>query len=233
MQAKKAFFLAIIAGIVGGALSAAINLTIVQAQQGKIADFYVDEFVAPGIIDEGEFNQELQLLQLQNVALPIAVGVGGGVLVAAVYLRIGTSAFKVALAVAGAAWLALYVIPALRYPANPDTVFNTGGDSGYSVLYTGYTAASGLAALGSAIAFSRTHRKNWYIGAAGVYTGIIGVLYFLFPAFSGLEFVPQQLLTGWRSSMAASMTALWFALGIVAGALLEREEKKKGAGRGI
>jgi hypothetical protein len=32
--------------------------------------------------------------------------------------------------------------------------------------------------------------------------------------------------------MAAGMTALWLALGIISGALLEREEKK-GAGRGI
>ncbi|MEO9362725.1 MAG: CbtA family protein [Nitrososphaera sp.] len=226
MRTQRAFFLAIIAGIVGGALSAAINLTIVQAQQSKIADFYTDEFVAPGIFDEDEFDQKLQQLQLQDVVLPIAIGIGGGVLVAAVYQRIGTGAFKVALAVAGAAWLALYVMPAVKYPANPDTVFNLEGDGGYSVLYAGYTAASGLAVLGSAIAFSKTHRKNWYIGAAGVYIGIIGALYFLFPAFSGLEFVPQQLLAGWRSSTAAGMTALWFALGIMAGALLEREEKK-------
>ncbi|AIC15621.1 CbtA family protein [Nitrososphaera viennensis] len=233
MQAQKAFSLAIIAGIIGGALMAAINFTIVQARQSEIADFYADEFVAPGIIDEGEFDQKLQELQLQNVALPVATGVAGGALVAAVYLRAGAGAFKVALAVAGAAWLALYVMPAIKYPANPDTVFNPEGDGGYSMLYTGYAAASGLAALGSAIAFSRTGRKNWYFGAAGLYVGIIAALYVAFPAFSGLEFVPQQLLAGWRSSMAAGTTALWFALGIIAGALLEREEKKKIAGRGI
>ncbi|AIF84825.1 hypothetical protein NTE_02784 [Candidatus Nitrososphaera evergladensis SR1] len=234
MQAQRAFFLAIIAGIIGGAIAVAINFVVVQARQSEIANFYTDEFVAPSIIDEGEFDQKLQELQIQNVALPIAIGVGGGVLVAAVYLRVGAGAFKVAVAVAGAAWLALYVMPAVKYPANSDTAFNPEGDGGYSMLYAGYMAASGLAALGSAIAFSKTKRKNWYVGAAGLYIGIIAALYVSFPAFSGLEFVPQQLLAGWRSSMAAGMTALWFALGIIAGALLEREEKKeKGVEKGI
>lgn len=231
LRAQRAFLLAIIAGIAGGALAAAINFTVVQTRQNAITDFYGDQFVAHGIIDEDEFNQELQMLQVQDVALPIATGIGGGALVAAVYLRIGAGAFKVALAVAGAAWLALYVMPAVKYPANPDTFFNPEGDGGYSMFYIAYTAASGLAALGSAVAFSKTGRKNWYVGAAGVYIGVLGALYFAFPAFSSdLEFVPQQLLAEWHSSMAASATAQWFALGIIAGALLEREEKKDSNG---
>ncbi|HVX03192.1 MAG TPA: CbtA family protein [Nitrososphaera sp.] len=228
MPTQRAFLLAIIAGVIGGVLMVAINFTIVQARQSEISDFYADLFVAHGIIDEDEFNQKLQELQVQDIVLPIATGIGGGVLVAAVYLRIGAGAFKVALAVAGAAWLALYIMPAIKYPANPDTAYNPEGDGGYSIFYAGYTAASGFAALGSAIAFSKTGRKNWYMGAAGVYIGIIGVLYYLFPAFSSdLEIVPQQLLAEWHSSMAASAAALWFALGIIAGALLEREEKTK------
>lgn len=211
---------------------AGINFAIVQVRQNQIADLYSDEFVAQGIIDEDQFNLKLQELQLQNIWLPIAIGIGGGALVAVVYLRIDTGAFKVALAVAAAAWVALYVMPAAKYPANPDSVFNPEGDGGYSMLYAGYAAASGFAALGSALAFSRTGRKNWYLGAAGSYIGIVGALYIAFPAVSVVEFVPQQLLNVWRSSMAAGMTALWFSLGIISGVLLEREEKK-GQGREI
>jgi hypothetical protein len=228
MKVQKAFLLAIVAGIISGAVSVAINFTVVQIRQSKIVDFYADEFVAQGIIDEDEFNQKLQVLQIQNVAIPIVIGIVGGVLIAGAYHRIGAGAFKVALAVASVVWFSLYVMPMIKYPANTDVTFNPESDvSSYTILYVGYTAASGFAALGSAIVFSRTGKKNWQIGAAGLYIGVIGVMYFVFPGASTLEFVPQQLVAEWRSSMAASMTALWLTLGILAGALLEREEKRQ------
>lgn len=227
MNGKRAFTLSIIAGIFAGIIAVAINFTVVQARQNDIANFYADEFVAPGIIDEEAFNHKLQQLQVQNLVLPIAIGVGGGAVIALVYRKVGRGAFKVALGVAGAAWLALCIMPAIKYPANPDTAFNTEGDGGYSMINAGYTAASVAAALGSAFVFSKVGRNNWYIGGAGLYIGLVGGLYFLFPSFFGLEFVPKQLLAEWRSSMTASMTALWFSLGIISGALLEREEKKE------
>lgn len=232
MRVQRVFLLAIGAGMIGGALMAGINFAVVQAKQNQIADLYSDELVAQGIIDEDEFNLKLQELQLQNILLPFAIGIGGGVLVAVLYLRIDKGAFKVALAVAAAAWVALYAMPTAKYPADPDTVFNPEGDGGHSILYACYAAASGFTALGSALAFSKTHRRNWYFGAAGLYIGILGVLFFAFPSVSVVEFVPQQLLNAWRSSMSAGMTALWFSLGIISGALLQREEKK-GHGREI
>ncbi len=232
MQTGRVFAICIGAGALAGALMLAINAIVVQSWLDQLADFYIEEFLLPGDFDEEEFDQMLANARLQNFGLPMVYGVLGGVLIAVAYLKVKKEAFKVALVVAGAAWFSLYVIPAVKYAPNPDTLFNPDGDGGYFMLFAGYSAASGLAILGSTVAFAKTKRKNWYFGAAGVYLGIIGALYFVFPAFPEPELVPKQLLAGWQGGIAAGVTAMWFALGIVAGALLEKEEKK-GAGRGI
>ena len=232
MRPGRVFGLCIGAGVLAGALMLAINAVVVQGWLDQLADLYIDEFLLTGDLAEEEFDQMLAAARLQNLTLPMVYGVLGGALMAGAYLKIGKDAFKVALVVAGAAWFSLYVMPAIKYVPNPDVLFNPEGDGGYFILFASYSALSGLAALGSAVAFAKTKRKNWYFGAAGVYLGIIGAMYFLFPPFPEPEFVPKQLLTGWQGGIAAGVTALWFTLGIVAGVLLEREEKK-GAGRGI
>lgn len=226
MQASRVFAVCVGAGALAGALMLAINIVVVQSWLDQLADHYTEEFLLSGDFGEEEFDQMLANARLQNLGLPMAYGVLGGVLVTVAYLRVRKDAFKVALVVAGAAWFSLYVMPAAKYPANPDTLFNPEGDGGYFALFAGYSAASGLAALGSAVGFAKTKRRNWYIGAAGVYLGIIGALYFVFPAFPELEPVPKELLVGWQGGIAAGVTAMWFTLGIVSGALLEREEKK-------
>jgi MFS family permease len=154
------------------------------------------------------------------------------VLVAVTYIKSGKAGFTVALAVASAAWFSLYVMPALKYPLLPDVVFDPTSAGEYGVLFAAYSTSSALAALGSAVGFAKTGRKNWYFGAAGAYLAIVAGLYAVFPSLPEPEFYDATLLGTWRSTTAAGMTAFWFTLGILAGALLEREEKK-GAGRGI
>jgi len=137
------------------------------------------------------------------------------------------------LAVAGAAWFSLYVMPALKYPPSPDTLFDAEVAGQYSMMFAAYAASSGLAALGCAVAFAKTKRKNWYVGAAGAYLAIAAALFFVFPGLPEPPSYPQSLLGAWRSATAAGATAFWFITGILAGALLERAQlqSSKGARR--
>ncbi|MER3407387.1 MAG: hypothetical protein C4292_00770, partial [Nitrososphaera sp.] len=132
--------------------------------------------------------------------------------------RAPAGAFRAALAVAGAAWFSLYVMPALKYPPSPDTLFDAEVAGQYSMMFAAYAASSGLAALGCAVAFAKTKRKNWYVGAAGAYLAIAAALFFVFPGLPEPPSYPQSLLGAWRSATAAGATAFWFITGILAGA---------------
>jgi hypothetical protein len=224
MGAGRVFALSIATGLLAGAVLVAMNLLVVNKYIEPMADLYFDFLLEEGMMDdEDEFDAMLQSLYTWQVVFPLAIGPAAGALVAGAYLKIRKDAFKVALAVAGAAWLSLYVMPVLKYPYSPDALFIPEAAGAYTTMFASYSAASGLAALGSAFALAKTGRKNWYIGAAGVYLAIVAGLFFAFPSYPETEIVSLSLLGAWRSASAAAMTAFWFTLGIVAGILLERK----------
>lgn len=230
MPSGRVFALSIAAGFIAGIVLAAMNAALVNSQIESIADLYFDYLLIEGLVDEDEFDAALQSVYAWQVALPLAAGPAAGAAVAVANLKVQKDAFKVSLAVAGAAWFSLFVMPVLKYPYNPDVLFDPAVAASYMSLYVAYATISGLAALGSAVALARTGRKNWYVGAAGVYLAVAAGLFFAFPSHPETEIVPLSMLAPLRSATAAGITAFWFTLGIVAGVLLE---KKNGAGRGI
>lgn len=232
MKAVRVFALSLAAGVAAGAVLVAMNFFVIGPYVQQMSDAYVEAQLSEGDFVEEEFDANMQALDIWQVAFPMAIGVAGGALVAVTYLRTGKNAFKVALVVAGAAWFSLSMVPALKYPYDPDMLFNPDAAGQYRVLFATYAASSGAAALGSFIALSKTKRKNWYLGGAGVYLAIAAILFFVFPDYTQPDIVRMSLVSAWRSASAGGMAAFWFTLGILAGVLLEREEKK-GAGRGI
>ncbi|NWG37771.1 CbtA family protein [Nitrososphaera sp.] len=232
MQTGRTLALSMASGMAAAAVLVAMNYLVAGPYVSELEFQYIDIKLAEGFYIEEDIDQALQAQHFWRAGFPVIMGISGGALVALAYARRGKGAFMVALSVAAVSWFSLYVMPALKYPLVPDVLFDPAAAGQYAVLFAGYSAASGLAALGTAIGFAKTGRKNWYFGAAGAYLAIVAGLYAVFPSLPEPEFYDMALLGQWRSATAAGMTAFWFTLGILAGALLEREEKK-GAGRGI
>jgi hypothetical protein len=231
----KALSISVLAGLLAGAVLAGMNLFVAGQYIDKLADLYIENLTVEGDFVEEEFDATYQSLHMQQEALAIVGGIAAGALVGAASLKLmrgkaPTGAFKAALVVAGAAWFSLYVLPTLKYPANPDTLFDTEAAGQYGMMFAAYAASSGLAALGCAVAFAKTKRKNWYVGAAGAYLAIAAALFFVFPGLPEPQNYPQSLLGAWRSVTAAGATAFWFIIGILAGALLERAQLQSSKG---
>lgn len=232
VKSSRAFALSIASGVVAAAVLVAMNYAVAGPYVGELEYEYVNIKLAEGLYVEEEIESALQMQHFWRTGFPLVMGVGGGAAVAIAYAKRGKGAFMLALSIAAAAWFSLYVMPALKYPLVPDVLFDPTTAGQYTTLFAGYSAASGLVALASTIGFGKTGRKNWYFGAAGVYLAVVAGLYAAFPSLPEPEFYSIELLGAWRSATAAGMTAFWFTLGIMAGAVLEKEEKK-GAGRGI
>ena len=223
MHKGRTLALAILAGLLAGGVLAGINSALVQPYTMLLADIELDNLLADGEFDEEEYDAQLQSIQFSQQYCSIATGLAGGALMGGAFVisKIRTGPLKAALLIAGIAWFALYVIPAVKYPPSPEALFDSEVAGVYQPLLAGYTAASGLAAAGAAFAYSRIKRKERAFGVGALYLAVVAGAFFAFPDYQSEEdsFLPQPVLNAWRSAISLSMTAFWFALGGICGLL--------------
>ena len=177
-----------ISGAVAAAVLVAMNYLVAGPYVSELEFQYIDIKLAEGFYIEEDIEQALQAQHFWRTGFPVIMGIGGAAAITLACIKRGKGAFMLALSVAAAAWFSLYVMPALKYPLVPDVLFDPAAAGQYTALFAAYSAVSGLAALGTAVGFAKTKRKNWYFGAAGVYIAIIAGLYVVFPSLQNQSF---------------------------------------------
>lgn len=224
LQTGRAFGLSILAGFVAGGILAGINMALVQPYTTVLADIELENLLAEGEFDEEEFDTRFQSIYFSQLYGSIIIGLAAGALLGSAFVvgKIRMDPLKAALIIAGIAWFALYVIPAVKYPPSPEAIFDPEATGTYQMLLAGYTAVSGLSALGIAYGFRKVKKKEKAFGAAALYLAVVAGAFFAFPEYQSEDdpFLPQPVLNAWRSAISLSMTAFWFALGIICGLLL-------------
>lgn len=129
--------------------------------------------------------------------------------------------------IAGAALLTVYIVPFLKYPANPPAVGDPDTIGKRTALFFLMVALSVLLAVAAVILGRRlAHRLgNWNatVVAAGGYVLLIGLAYAFLPSFNevGKDF-PAGLLWQFRLSTLAVQATLWTGFGLVFGYLTQR-----------
>lgn len=129
--------------------------------------------------------------------------------------------------IAGAALLTVYIVPFLKYPANPPAVGNPDTIGRRTALFFLMVALSVLLAVAAVILGRRLAPRlgNWNasIAAAAGYVLVIGLAYAFLPSFNevGKDF-PASLLWEFRLATLAVQVTLWTTFGLVFGYLTER-----------
>ncbi|MFI8816079.1 MULTISPECIES: CbtA family protein [unclassified Streptomyces] len=129
--------------------------------------------------------------------------------------------------IAGAALLTVYVVPFLKYPANPPAVGNPETIGKRTTLFFLMVALGVLLAVAAVILGRRLAPRlgNWNatIVAAAGFVLLIGVAYAFLPSVNevGRDF-PAALLWEFRLSTLAIQATLWAVFGLVFGYLTER-----------
>lgn len=237
LQSNRVFALSILAGLIAGGIAVAANAALVQPYTNAIVELWIDELLAEGEFDEEEFDLQTQSIYSSQVTGYIINGLAAGALVGGVYVFSSsssnsklptaaattitiTSPFKVAVMIAGAAWFVLYVVPAVKYPSSPEALLDSEAAGSYYPLYAGYVTVSGLSALGIATGFRRVKRKDKVFGMAALYLAVMAAVFFAFPDYQEDTLLfPQPVVNAWRAFISATMTALWFAAGMISGLL--------------
>lgn len=214
--------LSILGGLVAGGILAAVSLIIVQPYTNAVAELVIDELIADGEFDEEEFDLQVQSIYRSQILGSIAAGLAAGALIGGTFIagkRLNASPIKYAIAIAGIAWFVLYAVPSVKYPPSPLIVFYAEATSSFYPLFIGYTAVSGLAALGIIMGFRKMSRKDKIFGMAATYLVIVAIAFVLFPEYDPDSSYPQALVNAWSASVSAAMTVFWFSAGIICGVL--------------
>jgi len=122
---------------------------------------------------------------------------------------------------AGIMWFVLFVIPFLKYPANPPTVGETETVMLRGILYLSFIAISGFSALG----FYQLHKRlvaNKKIIAIIGYGIFITSVFFLMPDNPDKITVSTELVDGFRIFTFFTTSIFWLSLALILGAFWQK-----------
>ncbi|NUS81233.1 MAG: CbtA family protein [Streptomyces sp.] len=141
-----------------------------------------------------------------------------------------------ALLLSGCALLAVYVVPFLKYPANPPAVGDPDTISKRTNLYLLMMVGSVLLAIAATILGKRLAPKlgTWYatVAAVAAFALVIGLAFAFLPAVNEVPAdFPATVLWRFRLSALAIQVTMWGGFGLVFGELAERLLSPKPATR--
>ncbi len=225
-------FLAIViaAGCLAGLVHGLINVAFVEPYLDNAIGIENQRLFAEGRAQETpQFWQhfaDYRTWQKQgSVDAGVMLGTATGALFGLVFaysrnILPSNSDVKKVLILAGIMWATLYFIPFLKYPANPPTVGEPTTIVFRAVTYALFVALSGLGAFG----FSRLYKKlknKKFLAFVG-YAVFIGIVFVVMPPNPDPIKTSMDIVNGFRTISAVTMTVYWIVNGMILGYLWQR-----------
>ncbi len=227
----------LISGAIAGTLLGLVNQIVVEP--------YIDKAI--GIQTQRAINAGENIDPLQQ--LDYRVWQKGGEVVASTIYGISLSALfgivfvysrnslpgsnnkKKALVLTGIMFVALFLIPTLKYPANPPAVGNPDTIYSRESFYVGFIAISGFSSLAVALLYMKKiinknnrpskSKENIAIPVL-LYAIIMASSYLLFPPNPDRITIPIDLVTNFRIASAFTIGIFWGLMGIILGSFWDK-----------
>ena len=230
---KTGLFIAIvlIAGCIAGTIHGLANLAIVEPYLDEAIGIENQNLFASGEEeDTTEFWVEYNSYRVWQKSGQILAGAILGTSVGALFGIIfaysrkilpGNNHIKKALVLSGLMWFTIYIIPFLKYPANPPTVGDTETVVLRAILYLSFIAISGLGVVGFYQIFKRLQKGKRFISIIG-YAVFISIVFVTMPENPDEITAPMELVNGFRIMSIAAVSIFWVSVAIVLGLLWEK-----------
>ncbi len=135
----------------------------------------------------------------------------------------GSNNKKKALIVASIMWFVLFLMPALKYPANPPAVGDPETIYYRQSLYVAFLVISGFSALGLAFLYRKMGALNIKKAIIPVaYAAIISGAYLAMPANPDPINATMDLVMGFRITSAITIGMFWGLLGVIFGTFWDK-----------
>jgi predicted cobalt transporter CbtA len=228
---RASFFVAItlLAGAIAGAILGSLNQLIVEPYIDAAIDIENQNAIVSGeLFDPNEYTTYRIWQKMGGIAAGTVLGMSMGALFGIVFAYArpslpGSTNKKKALALAGIMGFVLFIVPALKYPANPPAVGDPETIYYRQALYVAFLAISGFSALGLAILFKRMGGTSARAAiSCGIYAVVMIVAFLAMPSNPDKVTAPMDLVSNFRIASALTMSAFWGVLGIVLGLFWDR-----------
>lgn len=228
MKALTLVGITLSSGVIAGIILAFLNLGIVEPTIDKAIALEVQKQVSLG---ENVNMSELIDYRYWQKAGAFAGGAiyGAGLAslfgVVFVFARSklpGKNNKQKAILLAGIMWLVLFLMVALKYPANPPAVGDPETIYYRETLYVGYILISGLAALGMAVIWIRTRINSKKIIIPLMYAAIMVTAYVVMPSNPDKIEISMDLIQTFRILTAITIGVFWGTLGLIFGSLWDK-----------
>ena len=128
----------------------------------------------------------------------------------------GNHDIKKALVLSGIMWITMYIIPFLKYPANPPTVGDSETVVLRAILYLSFIAISGFGAVGFYKLSKKFQNKKKLVALVG-YGVFISAVFFAMPENPDEITAPMNLVNEFRIMSVLGVTSFWASIGIILG----------------
>ncbi len=226
---KTILFIAIVlvSGAMAGTLHGAANLVFVESYLDEAIGIENQNLFASGEEEDTpafwvEYDAYRNWQKGGQVLAGAILGTAMGALFGIVYVLSRNSLpqgsdLKKAFTLAAAMWLTIYIIPFLKYPANPPTVGDPETVVLRSVLFLSFIALSGFGAVGFYQLYKKLQSKK--IAALVGYGVFIAVIFVLMPPNPDEISAPMDLVNGFRAMSVVAVSVFWVSIAIIFGGL--------------
>lgn len=228
MKALTLVGITLSSGVIAGIILAFLNLGIVEPTIDKAIALEVQKQVSSG---ENVNMSELIDYRYWQKGGAFAGGAIYGAGLASLFGVIfvfarnklpGKNNKQKAIFLAGIMWFVLFLMVALKYPANPPAVGDPETIYYRETLYVGYIMISGLAALGMAVIWIRTRINSKKIIIPLMYAAIMVTAYVVMPPNPDKIEISMDLILTFRILTAITIGVFWGILGIIFGSLWDK-----------
>lgn len=228
MKASTLVGITLSSGVIAGIILAFLNLGIVEPTIDKAIALEVQKQVSSGENVDMSALIDYRYWQKAGAFAGGAIyGAGFASLFGVIFVFArsklpGKNHKQKAILLAGIMWLVLFLMVALKYPANPPAVGDPETIYYRETLYVGYLMISGLAALGMAVIWIRTRINSKKLIIPLMYAAIMVTAYVVMPSNPDKIEISIDLIQTFRILTAITIGVFWGILGIIFGSLWDK-----------
>ncbi|MDC0036070.1 CbtA family protein [Nitrosopumilus sp.] len=226
----------LISGALAGLVHGTVNFAIVEPYLDQAIGLENESLFASGEAEDTlEFWAEYESYRiwqksgqvLAGVILGLAMGSLFGIVFALSKNSLpGKNDISKAVILSGIMWLALYLIPFLKYPANPPTVGDAETVVLRMMLYVTFIIISGVAVVGFYKLSKKLNSNKKYLALVG-YAGFMMLLFVVMPDNPDEITAPMNLVNEFRFVSVLGVSSFWVCVGIILGLFWNKFDKNQ------
>ena len=218
----------LVSGAIAGFVHGTINFALVEPYLDQAIGLENESLFASGEAEDNlEFWAEYESYRIWQksgqVLAGVILGLAMGSLFGIVYALSrnslpGKTDVTKSVILAGVMWLTIYIIPFLKYPANPPTVGDGETVVLRAILYLSFIAISGFGVVGFYQLYKKLQSKTKIVSFVG-YGIFIAIVFVLMPSNPDEVTAPMDLVNGFRAMSVVAVSVFWVSLAVILGGL--------------